>query len=93
MLIKEFIERQLLSLVFTLLLRVRAGGKGTFMLYGNLTGKIDVHFRPVTNGDGAFSSMIEVAEQKLFTTFFSADQTLEAGNLGVAVFGIGAACI
>jgi hypothetical protein len=32
----------------------------------------------VTNGDGAFSSMIEVAEQKFFTSFSFADQTLQA---------------
>ena len=45
------------------------------------------------HGDGTFSSMVEIAEQKFLTAFSLAYQTFQTRNFGVAVFGIGAAYI
>ena len=70
----------------TFMTRVGTGSNLTFHLRGNLSGGTDINLRPVTNTDGSFAALPEVAQEKFLCAFPFTNQTLEPADFAVTVF-------
>lgn len=87
MLLKQLSQGEFLPLIFLLLLGVDALRKQTFIVCGDISGRVQVYIGEAAYGYSPFTSLPEIAKQEFFGTFTFAYQTFKAWDLGVTVFG------